>query len=364
MNAGGIAAGATALAVSLVLTPLVDRVCKRLSILDQPGPMKIHSRPIPRLGGVAIAMAIAAGVIAAAAGGTISVARVSIAAAFILLWLIGLIDDLHGLSPIIRLVVQILSALLLWLAGLRIPVLGSTAGSIVATCLFVIAFVNAFNFLDGSDGLAAGVAGIVALAFIFAPGFSHARFGYPVAWGVAGACAGFLVFNFPPARIFMGDSGSTVLGFLLALLTLDFCSVSRMPMRSVAFALVAASLPLLDAALAIIRRVRRASSPFAGDRRHFYDLLLARDWPPRTVAFVSYAITFILAATGWLALRANSLRFMLPGGVTLALVFGAALRLGSLRGEKKSVDSAKARTSAKVTTHPQPTAPPKPGLRA
>src|ERR1700689_3379804 len=123
--------------------------------------------------------------------------------------------------PPFRLLAQIGGALLLYFGGWRLPFSSSAALAIVAQCLFVIVFVNAFNFLDGADGLAAGITAVVALRDGAMPGVGVRVLGFAVAWSLGGACVGFLVFNFPPAKIFMGDSGSTVLGFSAAFLGLD-----------------------------------------------------------------------------------------------------------------------------------------------
>jgi UDP-GlcNAc:undecaprenyl-phosphate/decaprenyl-phosphate GlcNAc-1-phosphate transferase len=103
-----------------------------------------------------------------------------------------------------------------------VAVLSSSAFAIFAQCLFLILFVNAFNFLDGVNGLAAGITAVIALGYALVPGAALSAFGGAVAWSLLGASAGFLFFNFPPAKIFIGDSGSTVLGFSVAILGLDF----------------------------------------------------------------------------------------------------------------------------------------------
>lgn len=103
------------------------------------------------------------------------------------------------------------------------PFSSSAALAIVAQCLFVIVFVNAFNFLDGADGLAAGITAVIALGYAAMPGVRLSVLGYAVAWSLLGACVGFLFFDFPPAKIFMGGSGTTVLGFSAAFLGVELC---------------------------------------------------------------------------------------------------------------------------------------------
>ena len=333
VNSIDVASFVAAFGLSALVTPAVRRVCVQFGIFDQPGPLKIHAQPIPRLGGVAIALAIFGASITAKPLRAGSVAP--FLAALALVWIAGLVDDLRGLSPVFRLAAQAAAGFLLWRAGWHVPVAGSGAWSLLATCIFVLVFANAFNFLDGSDGLAAGVAGIIALAYVFARSGTETQFASGVAWILFGASAGFLLFNFPPAKIFMGDSGSTVLGFSVAFLGLDFCRSSRGTIPSMIFSLLVAGLPLLDAALAVLRRLREAASPFYGDRRHFYDLLLFRGWSPRKVALLSYSITAAMGAIGWMGLRSDPQYWLTLAALSFAALFAVAFRLGSLRAERR-----------------------------
>jgi UDP-GlcNAc:undecaprenyl-phosphate GlcNAc-1-phosphate transferase len=127
------------------------------------------------------------------------------------------------------------------------------------------------------DGLAAGITAVIALGYALIPGAALSPLGYAVAWSLVGACVGFLFFNFPPTKIFMGDSGSTVLGFSMAFLGLDFIGSRGAggAAGSLLFPFMIAALPILDALLVVAGRVARGRSAFRGDRRHFYDRLLA-----------------------------------------------------------------------------------------
>jgi UDP-GlcNAc:undecaprenyl-phosphate/decaprenyl-phosphate GlcNAc-1-phosphate transferase len=317
----GAIAFAVALVCMLVLVPLVRRICFRWGIFDPPGHLKIHSEPIPRLGGVAIAFALLAGVAAALPG--VTGGELFFAAALGLVWLAGFVDDLRELAPGIRLLAQIGGAVLLYLGGWRIAGFSSDAFGIFAQCLFVILFVNAFNFLDGVDGLAAGVTAVIALGYALMPGAAFSAFGHALAWSLAGACAGFLFFNFPPAKIFMGDSGSTMLGFSVAFLGLDFIGSRGVggAAGSLLFPFMIAALPILDALLVVTRRVARGRSPFRADRGHFYDFLLAGGWTARRVAISCYFSTACLGLLGW---------FGTLGGMRRSLIFGAGIFGGLL----------------------------------
>jgi UDP-GlcNAc:undecaprenyl-phosphate GlcNAc-1-phosphate transferase len=319
---------AVALGCVLGLVPLIRRLCVRWRIFDQPGELKIHGEPIPRLGGVAIIFAVAAGIVFARHG--VRSGSLFFAAALGLLWLAGSVDDLRELAPPFRLLAQIGGAMLLYAGGWRVPVSASAALTIVAQFLYVILFVNAFNFLDGADGLAAGITAAIALGYAAMPGTGLSAFGYAVAWSLLGACVGFLIFNFPPAKIFMGDSGSTVLGFSVAFLGLDYIGARGAggAASSWLFPLLIAAVPLLDALVVVTRRVMKRRSPFQGDREHFYDFLLAVGWSARRVAICCYLLTGFLGLLGWLAMQGGIKRSLILGvGIFAGLLLGA-LRLG------------------------------------
>jgi len=329
MTGSSLFAGCVALLLSLILTPLVRQACVRLRLFDLPGPLKIHSQPVPRLGGIAIGVAFVAGIFLGS--GHAGISAWPFFMALFLIWLGGLVDDLRGLSSYIRLLVQFLAAAVLFCGGWRIPWFDSGPFSLIATSLFVIFFVNAFNFLDGADGLAAGVSSVTSLGYLTLPAGCLSPLGVAVASSLLGACAGFLAFNFPPAKIFMGDSGSTTLGFAFALLGLDFYRTGSAGNSVMVFPVIVAAIPLLDAVFAIGRRLQNRGSPFHGDREHFYDLLLARGWSPRNLVFVCYAFTAALTFVGRLSTTTNAARVFLICIVCYGGLLAAGLKLGSLR---------------------------------
>ncbi len=326
--------------IAFVLTvlsiPLLIRLANRWQVLDLPGHLKIHARPIPRLGGVAVALALVS--IPFLYHQAAARLEWPFFASLALIWASGLVDDIRGLSPIPRLAAQIAGAILLWTAGWRAPVPLSAAPNLFLTCLFVVLFVNAFNFLDGADGIAAGVAGIIAIAYAMFPGAAGNPFSSGVAFSLAGTCAGFLLYNLPPAKIFWGDAGSNALGFVIAFLALDFwrSQPAAATVPAFLFPFLLCALPLLDAVFAIIRRLRRFTSPLAGDRSHIYDLLLARGRSPVQVALFCYVVAIVLAGISWIE------RGMSPGEASVVAVLSFAtlgvieVRLGSLQ-ENQSV---------------------------
>jgi UDP-GlcNAc:undecaprenyl-phosphate/decaprenyl-phosphate GlcNAc-1-phosphate transferase len=198
--------------------------------------------------------------------------------------------------------------------------------------------VRSFNFLDGADGLCAGVAGIIAAAYLIMPGFALSSLGSTVAWSLLGVSVGFLVSNFPPARIFMGDSGSTVLGFSAAFLAFDFCRANATTARglALAFPILTAALPLLDGILAVLRRLHEKRSPLLGDRRHFYDLLLELNWSPRRVALTIYALTAAMCILAWIVLKCDFTHALLLSASGAGAIVIVAVRLGTLRTGERS----------------------------
>ena len=317
---------------------MVRFAAERWQLYDPCGPLKIHTRSISRLGGVAMLPALLAGTWV---GGHQSLG--AFYSAVMLVWILGILDDLRGVSPGFRLLVQAAAATLLWLTGLRIPTLPGFLG-FAAIVLFVLVVVNAFNMLDGVDGLAAGVAAVIATGYIFLNATSETAASTVLSWSLLGCCLSFLIFNFPPATIFMGDSGSTMLGLVTAFLGLDFYCSGKMPGNHLLVPLLFAGVPLLDAILAVLRRLRRWASPFQGDRRHFYDLLLQRGWTPTQIALCSYAVTGVLVAMGLLCDQAPwtvsvPVLTVLTGSLLLA-----AVRLGTLRSEPVPRDSGPDRT--------------------
>ncbi|MGH9737884.1 MAG: glycosyltransferase family 4 protein [Candidatus Acidiferrales bacterium] len=322
--------------ICVALVPVIRKLCLHFGAVDNPGPLKIHTHPVPRLGGLAVVLSIVAGIFLncrQAPGAT-----AYLFAALGVIWIAGFADDLRNVSPFARIAAQMLAGLLLWLGGWRflpaIPKIGGLGAMLV--CALVVAVANGFNLLDGTDGLAAGVAAIVGASYLaISLGAAIAPLTLSVAACLAGSCAAFLVFNFPSATIFLGDSGSTALGFCVAFLALNSAHVAR-PAETVQFApLLIAALPLLDAALALTRRLRCKASPLLGDRRHFYDLLTTEcGWSPRRVALVAYFTTMSLAMVAWFGRQIGLRGFLVLSGLSLAGLLTLAIRLGCLRSEQ------------------------------
>jgi len=249
-----------ALVVTVVATPIAARLAVHVGVVDRPGPLKVQQRPVPYLGGVAVFAGLA---------GPVAWAQPTLLVPLGLALLLGLADDAADVSPRLRLVGEGAIGVA---AAVAVPGNLSPAGA-VAAVLMVVALLNAVNLLDGLDGLATSVAALGALGFSVTLN-GDARV---TAMALAGALLGFLVWNRPPARIYLGDAGSYLVGTGLALL-LVLTFVADDGVATPAGALLFVAVPVADTTIAIVRR-RRAGRPlFQGDRGHVYDQLVDMGW--------------------------------------------------------------------------------------
>jgi UDP-GlcNAc:undecaprenyl-phosphate GlcNAc-1-phosphate transferase len=266
-----------AFGVALVATPLAARLATRLGLVNRPGPLKVHARPVPYLGGAGVLLGLAGPVIAA---------RPSLLWPLGLAAAIGLADDATDVPPVLRLGAELVLAFTAaWVAAPH--EVGYAALSIVV----VLVLVNAVNFLDGLDGLAGSVTAIGALgSFVVLSGWSAT-----LALALVGALAGFLVWNAPPARVHLGDAGSYLIGTALALLFLAAAQRDA-PVVSAAFLFV--GVPVADTGVAIVRRLRAHKPLMQGDRGHVYDQLVDRGWSAKTAVVACATAQAALTAIG------------------------------------------------------------------
>jgi UDP-GlcNAc:undecaprenyl-phosphate GlcNAc-1-phosphate transferase len=297
--------GFRAFIISLVLTPICRDVFRSYGVVDQPdGTRKIHRYPIPRVGGLAIAISyLMAYVLVHPEEGSALAQQVSLVSKLLpgaaLAFAIGLLDDLFNLRAWIKLLGQLGAAGLACLGGVRILSIGGAPTdawwNVPLTILWLIACMNAFNLVDGLDGLAAGV-GLFATLTVFAAALMQHNMVLAVAtFPLAGAMLAFLCYNFNPATIFLGDSGSLLIGFLLGCYAAIWSNKSATLLGMTA-PLMALSIPLLDVALAIVRRFLRRQPIFTADRGHIHHRLLDRGLTPRRVVLVLYGLCGLAAA--------------------------------------------------------------------
>ncbi|MFN2590962.1 MAG: glycosyltransferase family 4 protein [Actinomycetota bacterium] len=355
---------------ALVATPLVRRLAVRFGAIDHPSDRKVHPRPTPTLGGLALWFAAVVGLGVAALMppfrqlfGTSS-EPLGAALAGTVVVVLGVYDDVRGLSVPAKVAGQVLAGGLLILAGIQLlyfwfPGFGVLSFSpdlaVPLTLLWVVAMVNAVNLIDGLDGLAAGVVAIAAAAF-FAYSFQTGDIPFEapspaslLCVVVAGATVGFLPHNFFPARVFMGDSGSMLLGVLLAAATISGVGRTVEPTETelaalampVAIPLLVLAVPFTDVVLAIIRRIRRGRPVTRPDKEHIHHHLMEIGHTHRQAVLLMYLWSALLGAAALAVtfVRSMALAAALLVGVAAVLVGTSVPRMMRRAGRVRSEPS-------------------------
>jgi len=299
---------ATALVVGLVATPIVRGFAHGQGLLDQPGGRKVHRIAIPRLGGVAMAIAFGAGVGVAIlmspdldAGGLRPNRAPAILVGVALLVVVGVIDDIRGMRALVKLSFQVATAVVAWWLGLSLDRLYLPWGivelgifSLPITVAWIVAVINAINLIDGLDGLASGVVLTALGAFGLLAAVDGADPTLPIIAATAGAAVGFLAYNLHPATIIMGDTGSMFLGFVVAAIAISLTQDGVHPVHPWV-PMVALGVPIIDTLWAIVRRTARGEPFFVADRGHIHHQLLRRGLSQRDAMLILTAVSAGLA---------------------------------------------------------------------
>lgn len=335
-----------AAAAAYLVTPSVRDFAVGVNALDVPGERRrVHDRTVPRMGGIAIFLALAAALLVFSDLGT---ALVGVLEGAAIIALMGAVDDALGLRAPLKLMLQLIAALIAWRAGARIEVLSvplSAAAprfvalgalSLPVTLLWVTACTNAINLIDGLDGLAAGVAAIGAFAMLLVAAIVGEGEIAVLLAAIAGACLGFLPYNRSPAVVFMGDAGSQMLGYMLSAAAM-LGMFKAHALLTFFVPLLALALPLFDTVFAFLRRLARGADPFAADRGHIHHRLLDLGLDQRQAVTVLYGVS---ALTGLLAVltadRGRSAGAACGTAIMLACAVGlAAIRKRMLVPRKK-----------------------------
>ena len=367
-------------AVALVLTPLVIRWATARGLLDHPVGRKAHTHATPLLGGAAVLTAAFVGVALAVPfmeplgeGFDGWGSMLGLGAGALALAVLGLYDDLYDVRALSKLAVQIVVAAATWWMGFRLGsvqlpfgfvLIDATVVSLVLTVVWIVLVTNAFNLIDGMDGLTTGVGIITGLTIYWLAAEFRSTGAVLGALALSGALAGFLRFNLPPARIFLGDSGAYAIGYTLSVLALASYQKSSTTMLLVV-PLLAAGLPILDTLLVAVRRFflhlrREGLAGFRpgdvvravtrADRGHIHHLLLRSGLDSRRALFVLYGIS---AALALLALAVRSSSPNVRWGVLLALLLSGfiAQRLLERRVEARERAAELAAASAPAAAH-------------
>lgn len=307
-----------ALLATLLATPLAKCIAQHLGAIDKPDKRRINKVPIPRMGGIGIALGLVAAVAVQVAGTkllgwpTVFVPHMQLqgvdykllTVAVVIVFLTGAIDDVRNLKPRQKLLGQILAACVAAASGL---VIGNVANPFTAelipigwlaypiTVVYLVAFTNVINLIDGLDGLAAGITAISCAAMFYLSYEAHQIDAAVLACILAGCCLGFLRYNFNPASIFMGDCGSNMLGFLLGVIAL--LGVNRVAAATTLIVpLVIAGVPIIDTFAAIVRRRRGHTAISQADTGHIQHRLIKQGFDQRQAALMIYGWSILLAA--------------------------------------------------------------------
>jgi UDP-GlcNAc:undecaprenyl-phosphate GlcNAc-1-phosphate transferase len=321
-----------ALLVALAITPLVRRLAWRANAVARPDARRLHPEPIAQWGGLAIFVAVAFAALlwrqptlqdirllapSGSASDVSATAQTLHLSTFFfgcgaLMLMLGMLDDRFELSPLWKFGGQIVIAYALWRGGFRINTLPFSSGtqvledwqSLGITLFWILGLTNGVNLIDGVDGLAAGVCAIGAGSLCLVELMKNAPWAAMASAAVCGACLGFLRWNAPPARIFLGDAGALLLGFWLAAIAVA-AAAKTAAATTLALPLLVMGVPVLDTLWAVVRRAVNRQPLWRGDRGHLHHRLLARGFSPQKTVLLIYALSAALGAVAvlWTSLR-------------------------------------------------------------
>lgn len=313
--------------VSLILVPICKKVSIHVNALDIPNERKVHKEPMPRMGGLAIFLSF---LICYMFFGSINTQMLSIVIASLVIILFGMIDDINPLKARYKLIGQLISAFIIVFYGdivlkeayfLNYYIdFGPIAPYL--TIFFIIACINAINLIDGLDGLASGISTIYFVTVGIIAVLTNRLGGLDIILSILmfGSTLGFLVYNFPPAKIFMGDTGSQFLGFMIAIISL--LGFKNVTFNSLVVPIVILAIPIFDTLFAILRRFLKGESIGTPDKEHFHHQLLKMKFSTRITVLIIYIIDIAFATTSVLiTLGDNKVASYIYGILTILLLF-------------------------------------------
>ena len=323
--------------ITYFLTPVLIRLYRRWGILDIPhGPRSVQEEPVPTMGGVAVYISFFLPLLLLLFYNN-TISRTFLLNSEILIGLfvsgsiifgIGVYDDIKGMRPFMKLLFQCLAAVIIYFFGFKIAVVSNPFGqpfelgiySLPFTILWIVGVTNAINLIDGIDGLAAGVTVFTAIAILFiAIGIGNI-YTITFASALAGGMLGILKYNFPPAKIFLGDSGSMFLGFVLGAIAIRGSQKGTTAV-ALLIPIIILGLPLIDTMLAMARRLLRGTPISSGDRQHIHHILVKNGFTKRQVVFLLYGLCVLF---GMVALLVVMIRNQFAAGV-LGIMFLVAM---------------------------------------
>lgn len=339
-----------AFAISLAATPFVKNLAYKIGAVDVPdNERRVHKKPIPRLGGLAIFYGFLIAVLCFA---KVDQQLKGIIIGSLIIVGVSIIDDVKQLRALIKLVAQILAALVAVVHNIRISAISvpefiSETGilelgmfSIPITVIWIVAVTNAVNLIDGLDGLAVGVSSIASFSLFFIAIIGGEQDVAIVAAALAGGCLGFMPYNFNPAKIFMGDTGSQFLGYMLSVICIQGL-FKGYALISFIVPLLIMALPLFDTCFAIVRRAINHKPIMGADRGHLHHRLLDSGFSQKETVAILYVITTILGLSAVLVIERGSYVAALLLTVAVACAFGIYKLFRKRFNEKRAEELAK-----------------------
>ena len=326
------------LVVSFILTfmatPMVKFIAERFGVVDIPKDgRRMHKKAMPLMGGLAMFYGF---IVSIAVFMPVSRELIGLFLGASIIVIVGIIDDKKNLHPVPKLIFQIIAALVAVyfghsikffsnpFDGSNLPFVLSSPYAEIISVIWIVGMTNAVNFIDGLDGLAAGVSSIASLSILLISIIMGNGAVTPIAAALVGCCVGFLPFNSNPAKIFMGDTGSTFLGYTLAVISVQGL-FKGYALISFVLPILVLGLPLFDTLFAIIRRLVHGQSPMTADRGHLHHRLIDMGFSQKQAVFILYAISGVLGISAVLLAESGTLRALLLIMCVLILILIGSL---------------------------------------
>ncbi|MBQ2650913.1 MAG: undecaprenyl/decaprenyl-phosphate alpha-N-acetylglucosaminyl 1-phosphate transferase [Clostridia bacterium] len=333
---------ATALGIAFALTPVVKSFAFKIGAVDVPKDnRRMHKTPIPRVGGLAIYLGFLVSVLIF---GNMTAELQAILLGSVVLILLGVVDDVVALSPKIKFVGQIAAAGIVMLADVRIEVLSNPFGgelfnlgwlSYPITLVWIVGMINAVNFIDGLDGLACGVSSIASLTVFTIALLVSEPYVAIIMAALTGACFGFLPYNMNPAKIFMGDTGSMFLGYMLAVMSINGL-FKLYAVISFVVPFLILGLPIFDTAFAIVRRLLKGQSPLQADRGHIHHRLVDLGFDQKQSVAILYAVSVVLGLAAVIFTTSGEMKIAIVAvAILLCFFFAMNIKVNHKKQEER-----------------------------
>ena len=298
---------ASALILVLGATPIVRRIAGRLGMVDRPDARRVHLSPVPLLGGIAIYAGFIVALLLFGEGWVVSQA-ISILVGATIVSFLGIWDDRWGVRPVMKLLGQAIAAGIVILSGVQVSFLPNQALNLFITFLWMLGITNALNLLDNMDGLSGGVGAVAAAFFLLLAALNGQYLVASLSAALLGVCVGFLVYNFNPASIFMGDAGSMFLGFVLAAVGIKLRFPNHPNVITWMIPVVVLGLPIFDTTLIVVSRLRRGINPLTNPGKdHVSHRLVSLGLSQRQAVILLYGVCCALGLVGLLIMHTSLL---------------------------------------------------------